>query len=387
MKKLAIITTHPIQYNAPFFKMLHDRGNVDVKVFYTWSQTETEKKFDPGFDMEVAWDIPLLEGYNYSFSKNISKKPGSAHFFGIDNPNLVKEITDFSPKAILVYGWSFKSHLKVMFHFANKIPVLFRGDSTLLDEQKGIKTVLRRLWLKFVYNKIVFGMYAGSANKSYFLAHGLKEEKLVFMPHAIDNIRFSKNEENIKNAVSLRNSLNIGKEEIVFLFVGKLESKKQPILLAECFLKSNVNAHLIFVGKGDLESKLKSIVSHHSNIHLLGFQNQSKMPSIYAASNIFVLPSSGPGETWGLAINEAMAAGNAIIASDACGASFDLILNNGFIVPKNNTDLLIDKLKNIVSDKSVLKNMCSNSLHIIANYSFENDCIAIEKVLNNTNKL
>ena len=324
-----------------------------------------------------------MDGYNYNFSNNVSKRPGSSHFFGIDNPNLIKQINEFSPNAILVYGWSFKSHLKIIFHFAKKKTILFRGDSTLLDEQKGIKIFLRRAWLKFIYKKVDFAMYAGNANKNYFLALGIKNKQLYFMPHAIDNNRFSKNEENIKKASLLRKSLNIEEEEIVFLFVGKLETKKQPLLLAECFIKSNVNAHLIFVGKGELEIELKSLIASHSNIHLLGFQNQSKMPAIYAASNIFVLPSSGPGETWGLAINEAMAAGNAIIASDACGASFDLIDNNGFVIPKNNSALLIEKIKIIFSDKIMLQKMYENSVSKILNYSFENDCIAIESILKN----
>ena len=387
MNKLAIITTHPIQYNAPFFKMLHNRGNVDVKVFYTWSQTENKKKYDPGFNMDVDWDIPLLEGYKYIFSKNVSKKPGSSHFFGIDNPNLIKEIYEFSPNYILVYGWNFKSHLKAIFHFAKKIPILFRGDSTLLDKQNRIKTFLRRTWLNFIYKKIDFALYAGSANKNYFLAYGIKNNQLYFMPHAIDNKRFSKNEENIKKARLLRKSLNIKEEEIVFLFVGKLETKKQPLLLAQCFLKSGINAHLIFVGKGELEIELKSLVASHLNIHLLGFQNQSIMPSIYASSNVFVLPSFGPGETWGLAINEAMAAGNAVIATDGCGASFDLINNNGFVIPKNNPDLLIDKIKIIVSDLGNMESMCQNSISIIDKFSFENGCIAIEKLLNNLKSL
>ncbi len=39
----------------------------------------------------------------------------------------------------------------------------------------------------------------------------------------------------------------------------------------------------------------------------LDFQNQQKMPLVYRLCDIFVLPSMGPGETWGLAVNEAMA--------------------------------------------------------------------------------
>ena len=70
MPRLAVITTHPIQYYAPFFKMLNNRQKIKIKIFYTWSQSQQGPKFDPGFGKNIAWDIPLLEGYNYTFIKN-----------------------------------------------------------------------------------------------------------------------------------------------------------------------------------------------------------------------------------------------------------------------------------------------------------------------------
>lgn len=81
--KLAIISSHPIQYNAPLFKLLTQRGNLSVKVFYTWGKQSIEPKYDPGFGKTIQWDIPLLDGYNYEFLENISKAPGSSHFNGI----------------------------------------------------------------------------------------------------------------------------------------------------------------------------------------------------------------------------------------------------------------------------------------------------------------
>jgi glycosyltransferase involved in cell wall biosynthesis len=68
-------------------------------------------------------------------------------------------------------------------------------------------------------------------------------------------------------------------------------------------------------------------------VHFLPFQNQSLMPVVYRLGNVFVLPSQGPGETWGLALNEAMATGRAIIASSKVGGARDLILpgTNGWI--------------------------------------------------------
>jgi hypothetical protein len=98
MKKLAIITTHPIQYNAPLFSLLNKRGKIRIKVFYTWGHAVLENKFDPGFGKNISWDIPLLEGYDHVFEKNISPDPGSHHYKGIDNPELTGHIKEWKAR-------------------------------------------------------------------------------------------------------------------------------------------------------------------------------------------------------------------------------------------------------------------------------------------------
>ena len=70
MKKLAIVTTHPIQYNAPVFRMLQERNVIAIKVFYTWGEKVLENKYDPGFNRVIDWDIPLLNGYDYVMVNN-----------------------------------------------------------------------------------------------------------------------------------------------------------------------------------------------------------------------------------------------------------------------------------------------------------------------------
>ena len=137
MKKLAIITTHPIQYNAPLFRLLTERSKISIKVFYTWGQTKEGLVYDPDFKKEFKWDIPLLDGYEHEFVENISSNPGAGNFKGIINKDLIERIEQYNPDAILVYGWSFKSHLQVLRWFKGKKKIIFRGDSTLLDEVKG----------------------------------------------------------------------------------------------------------------------------------------------------------------------------------------------------------------------------------------------------------
>jgi glycosyltransferase involved in cell wall biosynthesis len=384
MIKLAIITTHPIQYNAPLFKLLHERNNISIKVFYTWSQLEKGEKYDPGFGKKIQWDLPLFDEYDYSFVNNVSTKPGSHHYRGIDNPTLINEVQSWGANAILVYGWNFKSHFKAMRFFYGKIPVLFRGDSTLLDEKRGLKKMIRRYFLTYVYSNIDLAMYAGTANKDYFNAYGLKEKQLIFMPHAIDNNRFKENQFTQKKSLELRNKLNISKDALVFLFAGKLEPKKQPDFLAKAFMDITAKGvYLIIAGSGELEEFLKNKYGKHESIKFVEFQNQQQMPTLYAACDVFVLPSKGPGETWGLAINEAMAAGKAIIASNVCGAAYDIIYNNknGFVFDKNNIEALQTCLRFFCENRDNVKIMGKVSLHIINEYSYQMGCVALEDAL------
>ena len=254
--KLAIIITHPIQYYSPLFKLLTERGTLQIKIFYTWEQSQ-EKIFDKKFGKEIKWDIPLFEGYDYVFVRNTSKKPGSGTYNGVVNPTLIKEIEIWKADAILVFGWNHHSHFKAMRYFKGKIPVYFRGDSTLLDEQSGIKTILRRMWLSYIYKFIDSALYVGTNNKNYFLKHGLKEKQLFFAPHAIDNDRFyDKTGKYQQKADKWRAELGLSKKNIVFLFIGKFEKKKNPLLLIEIANKYP-EYKFLFVGSGELEQKMK----------------------------------------------------------------------------------------------------------------------------------
>jgi glycosyltransferase involved in cell wall biosynthesis len=329
MKRLAILSTHPIQYNAPLFRLIAADPNIELKVFY--SKVTEEVRFDKDFGQEVTWDIPLTEGYAHeSFAASESA--------GLQA--LIARIESFSPNAILVFGWNFAGHFAVMKHFKGSVPVWFRGDSTLIDPLPLWKRIARKLWLRHVYRYVDKAFYVGKANFRYFHWCGLQDSQLVYAPHAVDNDFFMKDDEERQlRALEIRAKLGIPKEAFVFLFVGKLESKKQPLELARAFMEvqspGNRGAHLIYVGSGQLEHELKATTKDAQNIHLVGFKNQSEMPVWYRVANTLCLPSKGPGETWGLAVNEAMACGCSAIVSDRVGCAEDLIhaTEFGTIVP------------------------------------------------------
>ena len=381
MKRLAIITTHPIQYNAPWFRLLVQRGKIDIMVFYTWSQSAAGAKYDPGFGKMIDWDIPLLEGYPYRFVENTATAPGTRTHMGIVNPTLINEIEQYKPDAVLVSGWNFKSHLACMRHFHKKIPVLFRGDSTLIDQEGMLRGIMKRIVLRSIFRNIDKALYVGSANRRYFKRYGLKDKQLVYTPHAIDNNRFASKHE---TALDLRGMFAIPPGDIIYLFAGKFEEKKDPLLLLDAFTRmNNKHTHLVFAGNGKLESDLKAKAAGHSRVHFMDFQNQSAMPALYQQADIFVLPSKGPGETWGLAVNEAMAAGLPVIVSQACGCAEDLVLEgeNGFSFPPGNGKLLQERMTYMATKREELSRMGKRSREIIAGFTFEKIASSIEEVV------
>jgi glycosyltransferase involved in cell wall biosynthesis len=380
--RLAVISSHPIQYNAPLFRLLSQSDELNVCVFYNWEGTAN--KIDPEFGEKITWDIPLLEGYDYRFVPNISDDPGTHHFGGLNNPRLNGEIEQWNADALLVYGWAFKSHLKVLRHFHGKIPIFFRGDSTLLSDRNSVQKILRRFWLRWVYKHVDVVFYPGQRSREYFLAHGLNKDQLVYVPHSIDVRRFKDNADVLeKESLHKRKKLGIPDDAMVVLFAGKLVPRKQPELLLRVVLelatlKQEPTLHLVIAGTGPLLQHLKEIAGSTTNVHFIGFKNQSEMPLTYRMGNIFILPSVV--ETWGLAVNEAMACGRAVVVSDRVGCAPDLIKCgiNGDIFSCGNERELKNILLNYLKKPNDLVNMGKNAQKMIEDWSTE---VAAKKIV------
>jgi glycosyltransferase involved in cell wall biosynthesis len=124
----------------------------------------------------------------------------------------------------------------------------------------------------------------------------------------------------------LRSELNIPSHDEVVLFAGKLLPFKRPLDVVDAVAEvaKARSVCLMVAGSGQMESQLiEHAFARGVRLHNLGFCNQSRMPEVYSASRVLVLPSSGS-ETWGLVCNEAIACGRPIVISDAVGCAPDL---------------------------------------------------------------
>ena len=77
--RLAIVASHPVQYQAPWSKALATR--LDLQVFFA-PRIGAADHARAGFDVGFEWDTPLFEGYSFEWLANTASRPGVDHFWG-----------------------------------------------------------------------------------------------------------------------------------------------------------------------------------------------------------------------------------------------------------------------------------------------------------------
>ncbi|HVO32660.1 MAG TPA: glycosyltransferase family 1 protein, partial [Elusimicrobiota bacterium] len=129
--KVGILSTHPIQYYAPWYRALAERPEIDLTVFYAHRQTADEQA-RAGFGVAFDWDVPLLEGYRSEFLPNNSLQPDVSRFWGCDTPLIAKRIEQEHFDAFVVHGWNTLSFWQaIRACWSAETPVFVRGDSQL----------------------------------------------------------------------------------------------------------------------------------------------------------------------------------------------------------------------------------------------------------------
>ncbi len=321
--KVAIIASHPVQYYAPIFRYLSKM--VDLTVYYTQSASQKHQA-DAGFGVPFSWDIDLLSGYKYIFLNNVSSAPNPSSFKGADTPDIGPILRKGQYDSIIVMGWYLKSFIQAI--IAAKligVPVIIRGDNQLGMSAGKFKRLVRVLGLPIFLRLFDAVCYVGIKNYNYYRNYKYPVSRLFHSPHCVDVKRFraaAKTEVRTK----MRNELGIKNESIV-LFSGKLVDFKRPLDAVEAvahLCKRGMQVSLMIAGSGKCEDLVLNRAQElNVSIYNLGFQNQTKMPAVYAAADILLLPSNSR-ETWGLVVNEAIACGTPVVLSESVGSSPDL---------------------------------------------------------------
>ncbi len=385
LKNIIFINTHPIQYFAPLYKYCTEH-DLPVEVWYC-SDESMKPVTDTQFGVPVQWDIPLLEGYGYSFFRNYSWKPSHFNgFWGLINIGIWVKLISRPKSIIVIHGWS---NITSLFAFiiakCRGHKVCMRAETPWNQEVlKGEKNIRKKKqWLgKGLFRFVDYFLYIGTQNKLFYENMGVNANKLFYTPYAVDNQRFQQAAaEYLPQKSNIRQALDIPAHAKVILYSGKFMQKKRPMDLIKAFQLLNMqDAYLVMVGDGGLRPQMEAHIAKEkiSNIRLTGFINQSEIPKYYAMADVFVMCSE-IGETWGLSVNEAMNFNLPVIVSDLCGCSTDLVQEgiNGFTYSCGDITDLSRYLQKILSGVDVYR----HSTEVINNFSYRQTAQSLKKLI------
>jgi|ERR1700722_10288192 len=381
--RLAIVSTHPIQYHAPWFRGLAAHPDLEMHVYYCHTATP-EEQARAGFGVAFDWDVPLLTGYPHSFLQNIAHPAGHGRFTGFDTPEIAKIIRERHYDAVLVNGWHYKSAWQAIWAaWQSGVRVFVRGDSHL----HSLRSRPVRLTKLVAYRRFVprfdACLAAGEWSREYFAHYGARPDRIFFVPHVIDVGYLASESHRLRALQSeLRRQWGLRENSVVFLFVGKFTETKRPLDFVCAIYNASRNEGSVeglMVGDGPLRGACEDFVrSHHAPVSFAGFLNQSQIVRAYASSDVLVLPSIA--ETWGMVVNEAMACRRPCLVSDRVGCGPDLVLpeETGIIFPHCNVPALAASMVKLARNPAHIAAMGRNAHDRLRSYSVE---AAVEGVL------
>ena len=374
-RKLRVLTisSHPIQYGAPLFRLMASHPKLDFQVAYC-SLRGAESGYDPEFGAHVQWDVPLLDGYKWTHIPN--RGDGAEKFWSWRNTGLWKFIRQGNFDAVISHVGYVRATFWIAYLAARSvgIPFIFGTDASRIeprDESRWKLAVKRVIW-PAVFSLSGQVLTASSAGRDMMTSLGFPADRVSMTLDTVDNDWWLA-QANAVDRVETRRSLGFEPIEKIILFCAKLQPWKCPMDLLQAFASAAIpNAKLVFAGDGAQRAELEKEAAARNiadKVQFLGFVNQSQLPRLYKASDLMVIPSRY--EPFGLVVNEAILSGCPVIASDHVGAVRDLVSHGdtGYVYPCGQTDALALLFQNIFSDVARLDSIRQNALQRIKTWT------------------
>ena len=320
--RVALLTEIPAPFRIPLFNALADE--VDLRVLFLAAQDPRRTHYAL-HEEEWRFDSRVLRGREL--------RPGGR--WTVLSRGVWRELRRFRPDAVAVGGWNQPAFWQALAYArVRRIPFLVWIESTLRDA----RSESRPLELaKRVLVRAASGAFVpGRASAEYARSLGVRDDRIALAPNAVDHALFG------ERVAELRRP----HDGCRFLSVGRLDPEKGLDVLLDAFRE--VPGELVVVGAGTVEDALRR--SAPPRVEFTGPLGRDEVVARYAKADVFVLPSRS--EQWGMVLNEAAAAGLALVATTAAGAAHELVEDgvNGFLVEPGDTAGLRTALERLASD-------------------------------------
>jgi phosphatidyl-myo-inositol alpha-mannosyltransferase len=160
------------------------------------------------------------------------------------------------------------------------------------------------------------------------------------------------------------------------LFVGRFEPRKGLLELLKAFRilrKTGCDCRLLVVGSGPLAKEVRRYVATRRlrGVEFLGRVSDEEKAQLFRTADVFVSPATG-GESFGIVLLEAMAAGTAIVASDIHGYKGVLRRGReGLLVPPREPKAIAAAVGRLLGDDELRMAMASAGRERAQEFSWE----------------
>jgi len=358
--KIALIHNIITPYIVPLFNRLASMPQIDLYVYF---MAASEKNREWITKLSGQFKYKVLPGLSFNF---FAKDLFAYHI----NPSIIWELIRNNYDIILSAGYaSFTNQIAFFYAKICRKPFILWSGSTI-NESSLLRKVSLPL-IKFMVKHSDVLIAYGTRAREYLIHLGASPDKIFIAYNTVDTDFFKQQTTVLKiKKQEVKDELGIRNKAIV-LYAGQLIERKgiKYLLKAYSKLKDEFDVALLIVGDGNQKEELKELCLKENikDVFFAGHKQFEELPRYYAISDIFVLPSTE--EVWGLVLNEAMACGLPVIATDKAGASVDLIKDgvNGYVVEAKNAEWLYQAMKKILSNPELKQSMGTNSQQIIDN--------------------
>jgi len=291
---------------------------------------------------------------------------------------IIRWLRERDVRVVVVQGYNDVGRLRILrWCRRNGVPCFLSGDSNIMgDRATGAKKWLKARVLPRIIRQCSGVMPVGSRGAAYFEKYGASPHDIFLFPYEPDYQLIRDVPPELVEQV--RGRLGLSPQRRRILFAGRMVPEKRPDLAIESFARiadRRAEWDLVMLGDGMLRARLQASVPAEltSRLTWAGFiPSAQEVAALYRACDVLVLPSDY--EPWAVVVNEAAAAGLAIVCSDVVGAAAELVRDgvNGWTFPSGDVDALTEHLMH-VTDPANVERLKQASAHVLAEWQRAGD--------------
>lgn len=296
-------------------------------------------------------------------------------------------LDDCDPQAVVITGYYYPA-MRAAAQWARRHgrASVYMGDSQRVDRPRiALREWLKGWWVRRHYDS---AFVAGERAADYLTGMGFPRERIWTGYDVVDNDTIASGAADARAAASeLRTRL--GLPDRFFLFVGRFSGEKNLPRLLEAYAGYRQAAGrqawgLVMVGRGPQDDLLQRRAQEIDGVVFAGFQQADQLPAYYGLASCLVLPSLS--ETWGLVVNEAMAAGLPVLVSPRCGCVPELVRSgwNGYLCDPLDIAGMARSMAVLSSPETDIDAMGAASRRIVALYTPETWAQGLDDCLERT---